>query len=129
MTSGDDAPAMGRVMVDSWLTAHRGQMADAAWEKRRDEWTPEVSARAWERSLRERDAAQGAGDVVLVAVDDEGSLAGLVLGLAAEDDASGRTAEIAAIYVGPDRRGQGVGRLLLQAAVGESPDGLDVQRV
>ena len=76
MTSGDDAPAMGRVMVDSWLTAHRGQMPDAAWEKRRDEWTPEVSATAWERSLHERDAAQGAGDVVLVAVDDDGTLAG-----------------------------------------------------
>jgi len=76
VASVDDAPAMGRVMVDSWLTAHRGQMADAAWEKRRDECTPEVSARAWERSLREGDAAQGAGDVVLVAVNDDGTLAG-----------------------------------------------------
>jgi ribosomal protein S18 acetylase RimI-like enzyme len=122
VASVDDAPAMGRVMVDSWLTAHRGQMPDAAWEKRRDEWTPEVSATAWQRSLRERDAAQGGGDVVLVAVDDDDTLAGLVLGLAAEDDTSGRTAEIAAIYVGPDRRGQGVGRLLLQAAAGELAD-------
>ena len=110
---------MGRVMVESWLTAHRGQMPDAAWEKRRDEWTPEVSARAWERSLRERDAGDAAGDVVLVAVDDDGTLAGLVLGLGAEDDPSGRTAEIAAIYVGADRRGRGIGRLLLQAAAGE----------
>ena len=117
--SVDDAPAMGRVMVESWLTAHRGQMPHTAWEKRRDEWTPEVSAHAWERSLRERDAGDAAGDVVLVAVDDDGILAGLVLGLAAEDDTSGRVAEIAALYVGPDRQGHGVGRLLLQAVAGE----------
>src|SRR6187431_2054584 len=45
----DDAPAMGRVMVGSWLSAHRGQMPDAAWQKRVDEWTPAVSARGWAR--------------------------------------------------------------------------------
>ena len=32
---------MGRVMVDSFLSAHRGQMPDAAWQQRVDEWTPE----------------------------------------------------------------------------------------
>jgi GNAT superfamily N-acetyltransferase len=114
-----DAPAMGRVMVESWLTAHRGQMPQSAWEKRRDEWTPEVSARAWERSLHERDSCDEVGDVVLVAVDDDGTLAGLVLGLAAEDDPSGRVAEIAALYVGPHRQGHGVGRRLLRTAAGE----------
>jgi hypothetical protein len=36
----EDAPAMGRVMVDSFLPAHRGQMPDAAWQQRVDEWTP-----------------------------------------------------------------------------------------
>ena len=40
---------MGRVMVDSFLSAHRGQMPDAAWQQRVDEWTPEVSARGWAR--------------------------------------------------------------------------------
>jgi hypothetical protein len=30
----EDAPAMGRVMVDSFLSAHRGQMPDAAWQQR-----------------------------------------------------------------------------------------------
>jgi hypothetical protein len=42
----EDAPAMGRVMVDSFLSAHRGQMPDAAWQQRVDEWTPEVSGTA-----------------------------------------------------------------------------------
>jgi len=63
----DDAPEMGRAMVESWLSGHPGQMPAAAWEKRRDEWTPEVSGRVWERSLRERDAGEAAGDVVLLA--------------------------------------------------------------
>ena len=50
----DDAPAMGRVMVEAWLSAHRGQMPDTLWHKRVEEWTPEVSAAAWARLLAER---------------------------------------------------------------------------
>src|SRR6478672_1178550 len=50
----EDAPAMGRVMVDSFLSAHRGQMPDAVWQQRVDEWTPDVSARAWARTLADR---------------------------------------------------------------------------
>ena len=46
-----DTAAMGRVMVEAWLTGHHGQMPEAAWQKRRDEWTPEISAAAWERNL------------------------------------------------------------------------------
>jgi hypothetical protein len=45
---------MGRVMVDSLLSAHRGQMPDAAWQQRVDEWTPEVSARGWARVITDR---------------------------------------------------------------------------
>ena len=63
----DYAPAMGRVMVDSWLSAHRGQMPDAAWRKRVDEWTPAVSARGWARTLTEREDGDAARDVLLVA--------------------------------------------------------------
>ena len=48
---------MGRVMVDSFLSAHRGQMPDAAWQQRVDEWTPEVSARGWARAIT--DQAEG----------------------------------------------------------------------
>ena len=47
----EDAPAMGRVMVETFLAAHRGQMPDEAWKKRQAEWTPEVSAEAWQRAL------------------------------------------------------------------------------
>ena len=45
-----DATTLGAVMVESWLSAHRGQVSDIAWQRRVDEWTPEVSAagsRTW----------------------------------------------------------------------------------
>lgn len=111
-----DAPAMGRVMVEAYLSAHRGHMPDTAWQKRVDEWTPDVSARAWARLLTEQAEGDSARVVLLVAEDDTGDPVGLVLGTEAEDDTSGATAQIDSLYVLPDRQGQGIGRLLLQEA-------------
>lgn len=34
-----DAPAMGQVMVTTYLAAHRDQMPEEAWAKRAEEWT------------------------------------------------------------------------------------------
>ena len=42
---------MGRVTVSSYLAAHRGQVPEAVWLARREQWTPEVSARAWAAAL------------------------------------------------------------------------------
>lgn len=75
-TSGD-APALGRVMVASWLSAHRGHMPDAAWQKREAEWTPDVSARGWARTLLARANRSAPSDVLLVAEDDSGDLTAL----------------------------------------------------
>src|SRR4029078_3002120 len=75
---GEDAPDMGRVMVTSFLWAHRGQMPDAAWQQRVDEWTPEVSARGWARAITERAERKAPLDVLLVAEDDSGALSALV---------------------------------------------------
>lgn len=115
----EDAPAMGRVMVDSFLWAHRGQMPDAAWQKRAYEWTPEVSARGWARTITDHAEGNAARDVLLVAEDDTGALTALVLGTEADDDQSGSLAEIEALYVRPDRHGQGIGGSLLRAAATE----------
>lgn len=115
----DDAPAMGRVMVDSFLSAHRGQMPDEAWQHRVHEWTPEVSARGWARAIAEQAEGNSARDVLLVAEDDAGVLNALVSGTAVEDDPSGSIAEIGALYVLPDRRGQRIGGSLLRAAASE----------
>jgi ribosomal protein S18 acetylase RimI-like enzyme len=117
----DDAPAMGRVMVESFLSAHRGHMPDGAFEKRVAEWTPEVSAAAWARVLAELADADPHRDVVLVA-EEHGGLLGLVSGGAAERAGSGTTCEIGALYVHPQRRGQGIGRALLRAAAGHLAD-------
>jgi ribosomal protein S18 acetylase RimI-like enzyme len=111
-----DAPAMGRVMVEAWLTGHHGQMPEEAWQKRRDEWTPEISAGAWERDLLERDATPGSREVYLIEVDDNEGLVGILFGLPANDGASREVAEIAALYVLPEMQGRGVGRQLLRAA-------------
>jgi hypothetical protein len=46
-----DALAMGRVVVATYLAAHRDQMPAEAWAKRVQEWTPEVSAHGWARTL------------------------------------------------------------------------------
>lgn len=112
----DDAPAMGRVMVESFLAAHRGQMPEAAFQKRVDEWTPEVSATGWSRVLEAISDGNRDRDVVLVAEDDDG-LVGLVCGGAAEGGAAdGTTCEIGALYVHPGHLGHGIGRALLRAA-------------
>ncbi len=111
-----DTDAMGRVMVEAWLAGHHGQMPEEAWQKRRDEWTPEISAAAWKRNLLERDETAGLREVYLIAVDDDDSVAGIIFGCPADDGASREVAEIAALYVLPAKQGMGVGRQLLQAA-------------
>jgi ribosomal protein S18 acetylase RimI-like enzyme len=113
----EDASAMGRVMVGSFLAAHRGQMPDAAFQKRVDDWTPEVSAAGWARALAELADGDADREVVLVAEDDGGVL-GLVSGGPVEDAVSEATCQIGALYVAPERRGQGIGRALLRAAAG-----------
>jgi ribosomal protein S18 acetylase RimI-like enzyme len=114
----DDAPAMGSVMVASFLAAHRGQMPEAAWQQRLDEWTPEVSARGWARAITDQAEGKDARDVLLVAHDDAGVLCALLSGTPAGDDPSSSVAEIGALYVRPDRRGEGFGASLLRAGAG-----------
>ncbi len=115
----EDAPALGRVMVESWLTAHHGQMPDSAWEKRLDEWTPDVSARSWARFLSKPTGGDHARCVLLVAEDESGDLVALVLGTELEDDQSGATAQINSLYVLTERQGHGIGQRLLQQAARE----------
>jgi GNAT superfamily N-acetyltransferase len=114
-----DAPALGSLIVESWLAAHRGQVPDAAWQKRVEEWTPEVSAQAWARFLAERIDGNHDRTVLLVAEDEEAEPVGLLLASEAEDDDSGATTEVDALYVLPSQQGHGIGRLLLQRAAEE----------
>lgn len=114
----DDAPALGRVLVESWLPAHRGLIPDAAWQKRADEWTPEVSTEAWLRFFAARAEGQASRTVLLVAEDEKHCPVALVMGSSA-DDASGTLAEISDLFVLPNLRGQGIGSSLLRAAASQ----------
>ena len=111
----DDAPAMGRLMVESWLSAHRGQVPAEAYRRRVDEWTPQVSARAWARLLAALAEDRARREVLLVAEDEAGDLVALVYGASADDEPTA-IARIAALYVATAEQRRGVGRAMLLAA-------------
>ena len=111
----EDAPAMGRLMVTTWLAAHRSHIPPGAWEKRRAEWTPEVSAAGWERHLRARDASSGQSrDCYLVAEDGDGMIIAVAAGAASGSDPTGAVGEVGSLYVHPDQQNRGIGRRLVQ---------------
>ncbi|QSR30917.1 hypothetical protein CFI00_10500 [Nocardioides sp. S5] len=110
-----DAPALGRVMVASWLSGHKGHMPDELWVRRAADWTPEVSAQGWARVLDDQTSGGAPRDVLLVAEEPAAWLVGLVYGRPADDDPA-LTAEVSALYVDATRRRQGVGAALLQVA-------------
>ena len=111
-----DAAELGRVMVESWLAAHRGQMPEALWEKRVAEWTPEVSAAGWARVLAAQAEAAVPDDVLLVAEDEGAVIVGVLYGDLADD---GVTGEVGAVYVSYDHHREGIGAVLLRAGAAE----------
>lgn len=109
----EDAPALGRVMVESWLDAHRDHIPQAAWERRVAEWTPEVSASGWARVLSQQAAEDPPRDLLLLA-EEQGAPVALAYFRTA-DDGPEDLMDLMAIYVLPVRRGQGIGTDLLRA--------------
>lgn len=103
-------------MVESWLPAHRGLIPHPAWQKRADEWTPEVSAKAWLGFFAAQAEELAPRTVLLVAEDGDGGPVALVMGASIEDDSGGTLAEISDLYVLPHHRGRGIGGSLLRAA-------------
>lgn len=109
----DDAPAMGRVMVDTYMEAHRDQMPAEVWAKRAQEWTYEVSEQGWAGTLRE--IAAGANECICVAEAVGGDIVGLVMGGPAQTDVLPQSGEVYALYVRASHQGRGLGRRLVQA--------------
>jgi GNAT superfamily N-acetyltransferase len=109
-----DAPAMAQVLVDTWLSAHRGQIPDEQWQRRREEWTYPVSERGWREWLAEIDAASHPQECVYVAVTDEDEVVGLAVGCPARLNLLKNAAEVSAVYVRSIHQGQGLGRRLVQ---------------
>jgi ribosomal protein S18 acetylase RimI-like enzyme len=114
-----DAPRMGRMMVETWLAAHRGQISDGQWQRRRDEWTAHVSAEGWARTLRRaRDGSLSHTSLYLAVGEDyaEG-IAGLVMAGPATSGPWDDAGEVFALYVRPAAQERRIGRRLLTQAV------------
>jgi GNAT superfamily N-acetyltransferase len=112
----DDARAMGHMGTETYLTAHRGQMPEQVWNKRRDEWSEEVSARNWARTLQDIADGVSPDECVYVAIDEaDDSVVGIAMGQPAADPAPPNTGEVNVLYVRESHQGRGLGRRLVQA--------------
>ncbi len=119
MADEADTPAMGRVMVKTYLRAHQGQIPDAAWHLRQEEWTPEESAANWARTIRTIAMDDHSLECIYVAVEENeqpAQVVGLIMGgPSAVTDYEG-VGDIYALYVDFAHQGKGIGRKLIQAA-------------
>ncbi len=109
----EDAPMMGQLMVTTYLAAHRDQIPPEVWAKREKEWTPELSARGWARTLRELAADAAAPECIFVA-EEGGELLGLVMGGPAHVELLPQTGAVYSLYVRQEHHRRGLGRLLIQ---------------
>jgi GNAT superfamily N-acetyltransferase len=110
-----DTPGMARVMVDTWLEAHRGQVPEGQWERRRAEWTYDVSERSWREFVEGLDSEENAQECLYVAATEDGEVVGLAVGCPAAMQLLENAAEVSALYVRSTWQGQGIGRGLVQA--------------
>lgn len=101
---------MAQVMVDTWLSAHKDQVEDRVWQKRRSEWTYDVSERGWTRLLNE--IAEGQSNACVYLAVAKGNVVGLVNGFVSAS--SKAIAEVGSLYVRQSHQGQGLGHRLLE---------------
>ena len=108
----EDAAAIARVHVASWLTTYRGQMPDALLDGLR----VEQRQRQWERSLCGSDAEP----CIFVAEDEHGQVIGFASGGPPQvpDEVPGYDSELYTVYLLQEAQGKGTGRRLV-AAVAE----------
>ena len=111
-----DTPAMARVMVDTYLAAHRGQMPEYLWRKRRDKWTYSESEEGWRRVIADIDDETTPDDVRLVAADVDQVVA---LAYSSVSSATPHLAPVKALYVEVTHQRRGIGRRLVRAVVGQ----------
>ncbi len=107
-------------MVETWLEAHCGQIPDEQWRRRRDAWTPELSAGGWSNTLAEMSDGTRTRTCIFLVYDAAGDqLDGLVMGAPARHGPWRDAGQIVALYVRRARRGQGLGLELLQTAIAD----------
>jgi RimJ/RimL family protein N-acetyltransferase len=104
----DDCHAIAAIHVRAWQVVYRGHMPD--------EFLDHLDID--ERTEMWRKLSAKAGRVLVVMDEMTGPICGFCDLIASRDaDAKTTTAEISAIYVSPDKWGQGIGQELLSAAV------------
>lgn len=113
----DDADGIADAHIRGWQTAYRGLVPDAVL----DGFSAERRATWWRTTLAERDDDEPVWTWVVDAPD---GIAGFVYAGAARDEPAdapppGGAGEVFAIYLRPERRGQGYGRRLFARAVTE----------
>ena len=111
----EDAPAMGRVMVTTWLATHRDQVSAQALQERLENWTAEDSQRGWEELLIEMAAEDQPDNCLYVALAEAGQVVGLAMGGPARDETQVPTGEVYVLYVLPEHQSQGHGQKLVRA--------------
>jgi ribosomal protein S18 acetylase RimI-like enzyme len=115
----DDAPAMAHMGIETFVSAHHGQIPEEVWIKRRDEWNEEVSARNWARTLRDIADGTSPRECVYIAIEEvSGEVVGIAMGQPAAKPAPANTGEINVLYVRESYQGRGLGRRLVQAVAG-----------
>jgi ribosomal protein S18 acetylase RimI-like enzyme len=113
----DDTPALARVMVDTFLAAHREQIPEGQWQQRKTEWSYDVSAKGWRRTLAEIAASTDPETCIHVAEDEfTGEIVGLAVGCLSELEFLPNAGEISALYILPQHQRRGLGRRLIRAA-------------
>jgi ribosomal protein S18 acetylase RimI-like enzyme len=114
--TSSDAGAIARVWIDGWQIAYRGLVPDRVLDSLR----LEDRTALWRRRLTDGDP----GALTPVATVDATIVGYCRLAAPSRDDDAGRrTAEIASIYIAPDRRHQGIGHRLLCSSVAELRSG------
>jgi GNAT superfamily N-acetyltransferase len=104
----DDCAAIAAIHVRAWQAAYRGQMPDEFLD----------GLNVGERTEMWRKLSVKPRRVLLVMEELDGSISGFCDLIPSRDaDAKSTTAEISAIYVNPDKWGQGIGQELMSAAV------------
>ena len=100
-----DAPAMARVIVDTWFAVHKEHVSKQTLERRRQTWGYKESEQGWRRSIHEADQREQ----VLVAIDTD-----RVIAVAGSEMTVDYCAEVGALYVEVQYQRLGVGRRLLE---------------
>ncbi|HLN64384.1 MAG TPA: GNAT family N-acetyltransferase [Symbiobacteriaceae bacterium] len=108
----EDAGGIARVHVQSWRSTYRGLVPDEYLAK----LSVEARERFWNRQLEKSPNAE---NVVLVAENESGAIAGFVSGGPQRDEGLDYRGELYAIYLLEDAQGRGAGRGLMQALARE----------